>query len=428
MLPLTSPIRNGGFSRPTRAVRNGGFSPKKLLGSSAPCAFLLVFLIQLTAQAKVEPGVEVWMGQHFGALRGKKIGLVTNQTGVLSDLRHEADVLAASKEIQLVALFAPEHGFRGASQAGHAESPELDEATHLPVFDTYGKSGVALADLFRKSGAEAFVFDLQDAGARYYTFIWTLYDAMEAAATLKRPFVVLDRPNPIGGVAVQGPVLEPGQASFIGRKPIALRHGMTIGELARFYNAEFLGGAVDLTVIPMRGWSRAMSYEDTGLRWIPPSPNMPTVDTAYAFCGTGLFEGTNLSEGRGTTRPFETIGGPGIDRRFAAALHLPGVVFRETWFRPTFDKWHDETIGGVQLHVTDRRVFDPVRTAVAMLVAAKHLDPQFAWRRDWIDKMWGSDRLRTAIDAGKTADEIVAGYRDELARFVAARKKYLLYK
>ena len=376
----------------------------------------------------VLPGAEVWLGQHFGALRGKKIGLITNQTGVLRDLRHEADVLAASKEIQLVALFAPEHGFRGAAQAGQAESPPVDEATHLPVFDTYGKSGAALAELLRKSGAEAFVFDIQDAGARYYTFIWTLYDTMEAAAELGKPFVVLDRPNPIGGVAVQGPVLDPAHASFIGRKPIALRHGMTVGELARFYNGEFLGGKVDLTVVAMRGFERAMSFEDTGLPWIPPSPNMPTVDTAYAFCGTALFEGTNLSEGRGTTRPFETVGGPGLDRRFAAALHLPGVAFRETWFRPTFDKWRDQLVGGVQLHVTDRRAFDPVRTAVAMLIAAKKLDPQFAWRKDWIDKMWGSERLRTGIDAGKSADDIAAGYRDELARFVAARRKYLLYK
>jgi uncharacterized protein YbbC (DUF1343 family) len=394
-----------------------------LLAFLSSCSFFSV------AHARVKPGAEVWIDQHFGKLRGKKIGLITNQTGVLPDLRHEADVLAASKDIQLVALFAPEHGFRGAAQAGQSEGPAIDPATNLPVFDTYGKSGAALVELFRRSGAEAFVFDIQDVGARYYTFIWTLFDAMEAAAALGRPFVVLDRPNPIGGVLTQGPVLHPEVASFVGRKPIALRHGMTIGELARFYNAQFV--KVELEVVPMSGWSRAMRFEDTGLPWVPPSPNMPTVDTAQAFCGTALFEGTNLSEGRGTTRPFEIVGSPGLDRRYAAALealHLPGVRFRETWFRPTFDKWRDQTIGGAELHVTDRKTFDPVRTAVAMLIVAKRLDPGFAWRKDWIDKMWGSDRLRTGIDEGKSEADITASYRDELAQFMALRRAVLLYK
>ena len=391
---------------------------------------------------RVRTGVEVWMDAHFGSLRGKKIALITNETGVLPDLRHEAEVLARSPDIKLVALLGPEHGLRGAAQAGQAGGPATDPRTGLPVLDTYGKSGQALADLMAGAGADAFVYDIQDVGSRFYTYIWTLYDCMEAAARLGKPFVVLDRPNPILGTVVQGPVLRAEYASFVGRQAIAERHGLTVGELARLYNGEFLpqkGRAVALEVVPMVGWSRAIWYEDTGLPWVPPSPNMPTVDTALVYPGLGLVEGSNLSEGRGTTRPFEIVGAPWLDGRLRdtlSGLRLPGVAFRELSFRPTFGKFKDQMIGGLQIHVTDRQAFDPIRTALALLVQARRLYPhEFAWIRSegksgpsyWIDKLTGSDRVRTMIDAGRSETEIVKAYQDELGRFVALRKKYLLY-
>ena len=400
-----------------------------------PC----VFPGSAAARPRVKTGFEVLAKRHFDLLRGKRIGMITNPTAVLSDLRHEADVLATEPGIELVALFGPEHGFRGAAQAGHSEELARDPRTGVVVYDIYGKRGPALVDLFQRSGAELLLFDMQDAGARYYTFIWTLYDCLEAAATAGKPLIVLDRPNPIGGTAVEGPtLLRPELATLVGRQPIAQRHGLTLGELAQLYNGEFIAGktgrAAALTVVPLQGWTRDQYFEETGLPWVMPSPNLPTVDSALAFAGMALFEGTNVSEGRGTTRPFELIGAPFVDGRLAEALRaarLPGVTFREAWFRPTFDKYRDTTVSGVQLYVTDRKTFAPVRTAIEILVRMRALYPQFAWSENgghhWIDNLWGSTRLRQAIDAGLSADQIVGAYEDERQRFVAVRAKYLLY-
>jgi uncharacterized protein YbbC (DUF1343 family) len=384
----------------------------------------------------VRTGVEMLMASGYASLRGQRVGIVTNPTGILRDLRHEVDVMHADGAIDLVAVLGPEHGFRGTAQAGGSEGFYNDPRTGLPVYDTYGKSGQALADVISKSGVDTVMFDIQDVGARFYTYIWTLYDAMVATAMVGKRFVVLDRPNAISGRRALGPMMHDGYETFVGRKPIPQAHGMTVGELARLYNGEFVaadaGRPVELTVVEMDGWSREMYFEDTGLPWVPPSPNMPTVDTAVVYPGTCMFEGTNLSEGRGTTRPFEEIGAPYGDwhwRDALTAVDLPGAGFRENYFVPTFSKWVGNTVGGVELYVTDRDAFDPIRTGVAMLVTAKHLYAgDFGWRSDnWIDKLTGSDYVRRSVDAGKSTDAIVAGWQPELTAFRMLREQYLIY-
>jgi uncharacterized protein YbbC (DUF1343 family) len=392
---------------------------------------------------RVQPGISVLAAGHYAAVAGEKVGVIANPTSVLPDLRHEVDVMAASAEIDLIAVFGPEHGFRGTAEAGGSQGFYVDERTGLPVYDTYQKTAEQLATIFTASGVDTVLFDIQDVGTRYYTYIWTMYDSMKGAALAGKRFVVLDRPNPIGGMAARGPVMTPEFATFVGRREISQQHGMTVGELARLFNAEFLPDEIDrqveLDVVRMRGWTRSATYESTGLPWILPSPNMPTVDTAVVYPGTGMIEGTNLSEGRGTTRPFELIGAPYVDYRLADALNaqrLPGVRFREAYFTPSFSKHQGVACGGVQLHVTDRRAFDALRTGVTILVTLHRLYPgQFQWRYDswdaarpyWIDKLTGSSRLRTQIDAGAGVDEVVHGWQAELAAFHAMRARYLLY-
>lgn len=338
----------------------------------------------------------------------------------------------ADDRVNLVAVFGPEHGFRGTAQAGGSEGRYDDPATGLPVYDTYLKSGQALADIFTASGVDTVVFDIQDVGARFYTYIWTLYDCMEAARLAGKRFVVLDRPNPVTGRAALGPVLHKEFATFVGRQPISQAHGMTVAELARLFNGEFLSSPVELDTVLMTGWRRSEWYDAWGLPWVPPSPNMPTPDTALVYSGTCLFEGTNLSEGRGTTRPFELLGAEGLDGRWAAAvseLALPGAHFREAYFAPTFSKFQGKTIGGVQIHVHDRDAYDPVRAGIALLVTAKKVWSGFAWRPDnWIDKLTGSTLVRTMIDAGADTDEVVAGWGRELAAFRRMRGEYLVYR
>ncbi|MFF8969233.1 exo-beta-N-acetylmuramidase NamZ domain-containing protein [Streptomyces sp. NPDC014995] len=376
-------------------------------------------------------GFERLAAGGYAPLDGERVGVVTNPTGVTRDVRHIVDVMHADDRVNLVAVFGPEHGFRGTAQAGGSEGRYDDPATGLPVHDTYLKSGQPLADVFTAAGVDTVVFDIQDVGARFYTYIWTLYDCMEAARLAGKRFVVLDRPNPVTGRTALGPVLHREFASFVGRQPIAQAHGMTAAELARLFNGEFLTAPVELDTVPMTGWRRSEWYDASGLPWVPASPNMPTPDTALVYAGTCLFEGTNLSEGRGTTRPFELLGAEGIDGRWAAAVNglgLPGAHFREAYFTPAFSKFRGRTVGGVQIHVHDRDAYDPVRTGVALLVTAKRVWSGFAWRSDhWIDKLTGSARVRTAIDAGAGVDEVVAGWQEELAAFRRVRREYLLY-
>ncbi|MEJ8647127.1 DUF1343 domain-containing protein [Streptomyces sp. MS1.AVA.3] len=385
---------------------------------------------------RVHTGFDRLSADGYRLLDGHKVGIVTNPTGVTQDLRHIVDVMHADARVRLTAVFGPEHGFRGTAQAGGSEGRYDDPATGLPVYDTYNKSGKELAGIFTASGVDTVVFDIQDVGARFYTYIWTLYDCMVAAVLAGKRFLVLDRPNPVTGRAATGPVLDKAYASFVGREPIAQAHGMTVTELALLFNGEFVpqaaGRPVELETVRMTGWRRGDFFGSTGLPWVPPSPNMPTPDTALVYSGTCLFEGTNLSEGRGTTRPFELLGADGIDRHWAAAateLGLPGVHFREAYFTPTFSKFQGKTIGGVQLHVHDPGTFDPVRTGIGLLVTAKRVWSGFAWRPDnGIDRLTGSATVRKMIDAGAGPDEITAAWQENLTRFRAVRRRYLHYR
>ncbi|MFJ4781206.1 exo-beta-N-acetylmuramidase NamZ domain-containing protein [Streptomyces sp. NPDC088762] len=382
---------------------------------------------------RVRTGFERLAADGYAVLAGQRVGVVTNPTGITADASHLVDVLHADERVDLVAVFGPEHGFRGTAQAGDSEGASRDPATGLPVWDTYGKSGQRLADVFTSAGIDTVVFDIQDVGARFYTYIWTLYDCMRAAALADKAVVVLDRPNPVGGRRAAGPVLERPYASFVGREPIALAHGMTAAELARLFNGEFLAERpARLRTVEMTGWRRGSFFGGTGLPWVPPSPNMPTPDTALAYAGTCLFEGTNLSEGRGTTTPFEVVGAEGIDRRWAEAanaLGVPGVWFREAYFTPTFSKHVGKVCGGIRLIVHDREAFDPVRAGIGLLVTARRTWSGFAWREDhWIDRLTGSDRVRTLVDAGAGVEEIAGDWAAGLARFEAVRGEYLLYE
>jgi uncharacterized protein YbbC (DUF1343 family) len=405
-------------------------------GAAAPIAGLGARPSQAAPGRGVRTGFEVLRADGYRELRGQKIGMVANPTAVIGDLSHEVDIMHGASGVDLVAVFGPEHGFRGSAQAGGSEGSYKDPRTGVAVYDAYAKTPAQIADYFTKSGIDTVVFDIQDVGARFYTYIWTMYDCMRAAVQAGKRFVVLDRPNPLGGVDATGPVLHLEYASGVGRERIAQQHGMTVGELARFFDGEFLDGRAKPDVVRMRGWRRGMTWEETGLPWVLPSPNMPTVDTAVVYPGLGLFEAVNLSEGRGTTRPFEIVGAPYVDWRWVDDLNglgLPGVRFREAYFAPTFNKWQNQNCGGVQVFVTDRRRFDPIRTALAMIISARRLYPKdFAWRESkspyWIDLLTGSDQVRTAIDGGADVDQVVAGWQADLAQFRAKRKRYLLYR
>lgn len=388
----------------------------------------------------VVPGADVAAASGWRLLRGRRTGVISNPTGILRDARHVVDSLAEQDGLDIVGVFGPEHGFRGSAQAGESEPEFEDPRTGLTVYDAYGADARKMAELFEKAGADTLVFDIQDVGVRFYTYIWTMYQAMVAARSVGASFVVLDRPNPIGR-RVDGPMLEPEFASGVGLKPLIQQHGMTVGELARYFNAELLlhegdGGRVELKVVRVRGWKPGTPAQHTGLPWVPPSPNMPTPDTASAYAGTGWFEGTNLSEGRGTTQPFQFVGAPYLDHRYSDRLNaygLPGVRFREGYFVPTFSKHEGKTCAGVQLLVTDPERYQAVPTAVAMLVEA-HRYEGFAWRKDsgtahpyWIDKLSGSARLRTMVDSGARPDGIAAAWREEVREFERARRPYLLY-
>jgi uncharacterized protein YbbC (DUF1343 family) len=347
-----------------------------------------------------------------------RFGLVTNFTGVMPDLSRNVDALLAAG-VSITALFGPEHGLRGTVQAGLTEAAEFDAHTGLPLFETYLAADDELDARVEASGVDALVFDMQDIGVRFYTYIWTMYDCMRSAARTGIQFIVLDRPHPLGGLAVEGPGVDAAFESFVGRANVPIRHGLTVGELARHVNERVLptieGRSADLNVVRMDGWTRQMLFDGTGLEWVAPSPNMPTVDTAVVVAGTGRLEGTNVSEGRGTTRPFEGIGAPYIDSALIGELRnreLPGVLFREVWYVPTFHKYAGETLRGVQVHVTDRRAYDPVRCGVIVLDTIARLYPDdFRFlapaegtddleRRFAIDRLWGSDRLRVTIESG----------------------------
>ncbi|PJE99726.1 DUF1343 domain-containing protein [Streptomyces carminius] len=426
-----------------RSLLAGGASAAltaPLLSSAAPGAPAAAAAPGRSRRHGVVPGADAAAARGWSVLRGRRIGVISNPTGVLRDTTHIVDSMAAHGSLEIAGIFGPEHGFRGSAQAGSSEPESTDPRTGLTVYDAYGAGAAKLAALFTEAGADTVVFDIQDVGVRFYTYIWTMYAAMAAARSTGARFVVLDRPNPIGRRA-DGPLMTPEFTSGVGAGVIVQQHGMTVGELAGYFNGELLpregGGAVELEVVRLRGWDPYSTAHEHGLPWVPPSPNMPTPDTAAVYAGTGYFEGTNLSEGRGTTRPFEFIGAPYLDHRYGDRLNarkLPGVRFREAWFTPTSGKHTGVLCAGVQLHVTDPRRYEPIPTAVAMLVEARRHEG-FAWRQDswdaarpfWIDKLSGSPRLREMIDAGEDAGAVVAAWREEVRAFERTRRAYLLY-
>jgi uncharacterized protein YbbC (DUF1343 family) len=373
------------------------------------------------------------------SLDGKRVGVVCNPASVDGQLRHVADLFARHPRATLVALFGPQHGFRSDVQdnmieTGHGE----DCVRRVPVYSLYSETREPTAEMLKD--VDVLVIDLQDVGSRIYTFIYTMANCLAACRTHRVKAIVCDRPNPIAGVDVEGPMLVRGYESFVGQYPIPMRHGMTIGELARLFNEEFGIGA-DLEVATMTDWRREMYFDTTGLPWVMPSPNMPTLDTAVVYPGAVLFEGTNVSEGRGTTRPFEIVGAPWpIAERFAEqmnAVGLEGVFFRPAVFEPTFQKHAKTQCGGTQMHVHDRRTFKPVQTGVALIKGFRDSGPgQFAWRQPPyeyehtkmpIDILAGSSELREQIEAGMSARDIARSWTASVDAFVRTREKYLLY-
>lgn len=389
----------------------------------------------------VTTGAAAWARDGWADLAGYRVGVISNPTGILASGAHIVDDMWASGTVDITGVFGPEHGFRGSAQAGEAEPVTTDPRTGVAVYDAYGAQIDRFAELMQTADVEVVVFDIQDVGARFYTYIWTMWSAMGAAARLGLKFVVLDRPNPNGGDA-KGPMLFPGYESGVGQRYITLQHGMTVGELARFFDEQFLPDDAGATlgdlleVVELKGWDPGERWEATGLPWVPPSPNMPTPDTAINYPGTCLFEGTAAAEGRGTTRPFELVGAPYVDYRWTddlGAAGLPGVTFREAYFVPTFGKFVGETCGGVQPLVTSPTEYDAIRTGVTMITALKARYPEFEWRGGgtsdgFVDLLFGSDRFRVMVDAGASPDDIIGVYADELDDFDRLRQPYLLYR
>ncbi len=387
----------------------------------------------------IELGLETLLEEQLRLLKGARVGLICNQASVNHNLQHAADLLSEHTDINLRALFGPQHGIRGDVQDNMIETEHtVDKKTGLPIHSLYSETreptGAMLKDI------DVLVFDMQDVGCRIYTFAYTMANCMSAARKFGKQLIVCDRPNPINGRQVEGNVLEPEHASFVGLFPIPTRHGMTLGELARMFNEAFAIGC-DLEVVKMRGWERSHWLDDTDAPWVLPSPNMPTLDSATVFPGTVHFEGTQMSEGRGTTRPFELIGAPYIDpEEYAKTLNhmdLAGVFFRSCIFRPTFQKHAGVSCGGVQIHVTNRDEFEPVITGVAMVKAAYDLcGADFRWKeppyeyvydRNPFDVIAGTSSIREAFERGSTLEEIQSSWVRSFDEFMKLRERYLLY-
>ena len=387
----------------------------------------------------VHTGLDLLIERTGGSVRGRRAGLLCHPASVSSSLAHAADLVAGV--VDLRCLLGPEHGVRGDVQdmasVGHHRDPRLG----VPVHSLYGTTAESLRPAAEAlDGLDLVIVDLQDVGSRYYTYVWTMVMTMEACAEAGVEVMVLDRPNPLGGLAVEGPGIDAGFDSFVGYQPVCTRHGMTAGEIARMARAE-LGLDVALEVLSMEGWRREMLFDDTGLPWVLPSPNMPTLETALVYPGGCLLEGTNLSEGRGTTRPFELLGAPWMDgwtlAEAVASDRLEGVCLRPLTLQPTFHKHAGQACGGVQLHVTDRVRFRPLRTYVSLLRWIHHLWPdQFGWREQAyefvdavpaVDLLAGGSWLREGVEQGQSLDELTGGWPEQEQAFRERREQFLLY-
>jgi uncharacterized protein YbbC (DUF1343 family) len=373
-------------------------------------------------------------------IQGMRFGAIVHPASILSNLQHTADALFACKDLRLTALFGPQHGARGEKQDNMVESEFYrDPDTRLPVYSLYGESRRPTEEML--ADIDALLFDLQDAGVRVYTFIHTMAYCMEECARHRKRFIVLDRPNPINGRQVEGNLLKPEFRSFVGLYPIPMRHGMTVGELALFINKEFQINC-DLIVVEMEGWKRDFWFDQTGLPWVQPSPNLPTLESAIVYPGAVLLEGTLMSEGRGTTRPFEMIGAPYIQSSLYAdrlnSLQLPGVWFRPTHFQPTFQKWAGQMCGGVQVHIKDRNAFEPYLTGIAAISIAHELYPDsFQWRQPPyeyeyekmpIQILSGGTEIPEMIESGRPLSKIRQSWQADVERFLHQTKPYFLYE
>ena len=395
-----------------------------------------------TGAERVRSGIEVLLTDSLHLVQGRRVGLLTNHTGVLIDptapasvetptLLSTIDAIANAENVELVALYGPEHGIRGEEEAGEHVESGVDARTGVPIHSLYGATLRPTPEML--ANVDILVFDMQDVGARFYTYPSTMAYAMEAAAEHGIPFVVLDRPNPIRGDVVQGTVLDPAYATFVGLYPVPMRHGMTMGELARMFVAEF-GIDVELHVVPMAGWRRDMAFDETSMPWVAPSPNMPTLASALAYPGTCLFEGTALSVGRGTDQAFQWVGAPWLDGDALAArlnaYELPGLRFEAATFTPRDPgdgKFADTEVQGVRI-VAESTDYDASRAAVAMLIESYSASgDQWSWLEAHFDRLSGTDALRHAIEAGQGLDQITEGWASPLADFERLRAPYLLY-
>lgn len=388
----------------------------------------------------METGIDRLFDEHLFDFTNKKVALLLGSASVNAK-RVSTLGIFLDHHVNLVSLFGPEHGIKSAAQDMEAVASSTDQASNLPIISLYGNSEASLKPRQKDlAGIDVLVCDLQDVGCRYYTYIYTIVFCMEALSRLGKKVLILDRPNPINGLAIDGPMLKPDYASFVGLFPIPTRHAMTIGELARYFN-HTQKIACDLEVIPMQGWRREMYFDDTGLPWVAPSPNMKTLHTAILYPGMCLMEATELSEGRGTEHPFELVGAPYINSRNLLdeiqAIGLMGVEFSPATFRPAFQKWAGQDCHGIKITVTNRKNFQAIRTAVAILQAVIKLHPHdFKWRkkpyefvcdRPAIDLLWGDDSLRRWLTAGDSLATITGDWEKGYGTFLAERKKYLLY-
>jgi uncharacterized protein YbbC (DUF1343 family) len=384
----------------------------------------------------VRLGIETLQESRFERFRDEKLGLIINPSSVNSDFETTLDVFLRTK-VAVTALFAPEHGIEGELQDQERIVNFYEKKSSIPVHSLYGKHLAPTKGMLKK--VDTLVFDIQDAGARFYTFVWTMELAMEKASLYKKRFIVLDRPNPINGTDIEGPVLDENYSSFVGLYSIPVRHGMTVGELASMFKGEFNIG-VELEVVKMKGWERDMWFDDTYLPWISPSPNMPTLDTATVYPGMCLLEGTNISEGRGTTKPFEYFGAPWLKREAVLneLVELKGCRLRPIYFKPLWSKYIGEVCGGFQLYVTDRDVFRPVETALAIIRAIKETHPEdFKWKEPPyefeeeklpFDILIGNSIVREMIEDGYSFEDMEDVCNQGLEKFRKARERYLLYE
>ena len=401
---------------------------------------VIIFTAQCLAQInittpRVKLGVDILEEEQTALLKGKRIGLITNQSGINGNMESTIDVIHRIPDAKLVCLFGPEHGIRGAAEAGATVGDMQDEKTGVPIYSLYGKTNAPTEKMLQD--VDVLVYDIQDIGSRTYTYIWTMTESMRAAKQFNKQFIVLDRPNPINGLVVEGNLVEKKFESFIGKYPVAYCHGMTVGEMAKLANKEYNINC-ELTVIPMKNWKRWMSWKDTGLNWVPTSPHIPEADTPWYYPTTGIFgELKRINEGVGYTLPFKIVGSPKINAEALAnelnSQNIPGVYFFPLYYRPFYGSKKDLDCQGVKIIITDFKRYQPVNTGYYIMAAIQEICPEaYEWdtnkRTGAFDKANGTDKIRKMIQDGKTAEEMIASWQKDLEQFKQLRSKYLIYE